>query len=139
MNWIFWTAKTCLLKVFHLKLQTKNLINISDQFFFNLKHFLTHLNGGAAHNLYRKSQKNYCQDNSFTITRFVPLISGVGENVTENMPLPLGFGKGKTSTEKSAIQTRGQIIDLWKTGKSASEISRTLGCKYDTARLWIER
>ena len=60
-------------------------------------------------------------------------------NVAENMPLPIGFGKGKTSGEKLVIQTRGQIIGLWKAGKTASEISRTLGCKYDTARRWIER
>ena len=49
------------------------------------------------------------------------------------------FGKSKTEGERNSIAKRGQIVGLWKSGKSINEICAEIGCKRETAWKWIER
>ena len=47
------------------------------------------------------------------------------------------FGKSKTEEERNSIAKRGQIVGLWKSGKSINEISAEIGCKRETAWKWF--
>lgn len=49
--------------------------------------------------------------------------------------------KGATHTvrEKTNIARRGQIIGMWKAGKTRKEIADELGCARSTVGLWIRR
>ena len=49
------------------------------------------------------------------------------------------FGKSKTQGERRRIQDRGEIIGLWKSGKTIYQVANELGIKYDTAKRWIDR
>lgn len=53
----------------------------------------------------------------------------------------MSTGKGLTNTnrEKKNIARRGQIIGLWKAGRSRKEIAEELGCARSTVGMWIKR
>ena len=48
-------------------------------------------------------------------------------------------GTTKSVRESNDIARRGQIIGLWKAGKSRKDIAEELGCARSTVGLWIRR